>query len=325
MRELKITELEENQRLNKFLAKYLNKASQSFIYKMLRKKNIKLNNQKADGSEILIQGDTLQIYLSEDTLDKFMEAKFINESAGSLSIVFEDENILIINKPMGVLSHPNNNTDKDTVIDRILLYLNKKGEYSTKSDSTFVPAICNRLDRNTSGIVVCGKNLAAVQQLNEIISNNNMYKYYRAIVNGKLNEQGVLSGYHVKNNNTNEVKISKIEAPNSKKVLTEYTPIKYTADFTLLKINLITGKSHQIRAHLQSINHPILGDRKYGDENLNKWAKDKFAFNNQLLHAEEIFFKKADGALKYLEGRSFSAAPPSMFTKVENNIFNNRG
>lgn len=324
MRQVIITKLDENQRLNKFLAKYLNKASQSFIYKMLRKKNIKVNNKKADGSEILTQGDTLQIYLSEDTLVKFMEEKLINESAGSISIVYEDNNVLFINKPIGVLSHPNNNTDKDTVIDRILLYLNKKGEYNLETVSTFVPAICNRLDRNTSGIIVCGKNLAAVQQLNEIILNNNMYKYYRAIVNGKLSKQGALSGYHVKNNNTNEVKILESKFKNGKKVFTKYIPIEYTNDFTLLKINLVTGKSHQIRAHLQTINHPILGDRKYGNEKLNMWAKKKFSVNNQLLHAEEIFFKKADGVLKYLEGRSFFAAPPSIFIDVENNIFKSR-
>jgi len=321
MREINISKNEANQRLNKFLEKYLNKAPKSFIYKMIRKKNIKINDSKADGSEILTEGDILKLYLSEETIEKFMQEKTINEEAGAISIIFEDENILIVDKPLGVLSHPDTNTDRDTLIDRILSYLHKKGEFNIEKNSSFTPAICNRLDRNTGGLVVCGKNLATVQKLNEIIASGNMYKYYFAIVSGKLETKGKLEGYHIKDDNTNQVKITKQESQNGKKVYTEYTPVKYTDDFTMLNINLITGKSHQIRAHLQSIGHPILGDRKYGDSDVNKWAKERFAVNNQLLHAQKISFDEIDGILEYLQGESFYSEPTSIFKRVEKNIF----
>lgn len=325
MREIIITQNEENQRLNKFLSKYLNKAPSSFIYKMLRKKNIKINNIKATGSEILIKGDVLQLYLSDDTIENFMEEKVVNLNATPLSIIFEDSNILIVNKPAGVLSHPNNKVDKDTIVDRIHYYLYKSGDFKTHIESSFTPAICNRLDRNTSGIVICGKNLSTVQYLNELIANNNIYKYYRTIVKGSLKEKGTLVGYHVKDNHINQVRVSKNKVLNSKKVHTEYTPIKYTNDFTLLSINLVTGKSHQIRSHLQSINYPILGDRKYGDKELNLWLKRKFNISNQLLHAEKIHFYKAEGILRYLQGKSFSCSAPDNFKKVENDIFKDKG
>ena len=321
MREIKITKQEESQRLNKFLAKYLNKAPKGFIYKMIRKKNIKINDAKVDGSEILSDGDILQLYLSDETIEKFMEEKYVNEDADSLSIIFEDENILIVDKPLGVLSHPDSGADRNTLIDRILNYLYKKGEFDTDISSSFTPAICNRLDRNTGGLVVCGKNLGTVQQINKTILDNNMKKYYLAIVKGVIKEKGILKGYHAKDDATNQVKISEKEFENSKKVHTEYEPIKYTDDFTMLKINLITGKTHQIRAHLQSINHPIVGDRKYGDKEINNWVKEKFAVNNQLLHAQEIFFEKSDGIIKYLEGQAFSSEPTKNFKRVERVIF----
>ena len=170
MKEIKISEKEENQRLDKFLLKYFNKAPKSFVYKMLRKKRIKLNGAKAEGSEIITNGDVLSMYLSEETMDSFMEAKTVNKAQRHFGIVYEDDNILIVSKPAGLLTHPQSPQDKETLIDQILYYLHEKGEYSADKEASFTPAVCNRLDRNTGGIVIAGKNLQTVQAVNKAIA-----------------------------------------------------------------------------------------------------------------------------------------------------------
>ena len=316
MREINIGSLDEHQRLNKYLLKYLNNSSSSYIYKMLRKKRIKLNNKRADGSEILNNGDKIQMYLSDETIENFMNIKFINIHATEVEVVYEDENILICNKPIGVLSHPENKEDDNTMIDRILYYLYKKGEYNINLESTFTPALCNRLDRNTSGIIVCGKNLKASQHLNNMFHEKNISKYYITIVKGVTSSHGTLKGYHVKDKDNNQVNIYSDYVDNSNEVITKYKMLNKTESYTFLEIELITGKSHQIRAHLQKINHSIVGDTKYGDKKINKYIYDLTGLKNQLLHSQKLVFKDKNGFLSYLYGQEFLAKRPDIFTKT---------
>lgn len=312
MKEIKITEAAENQRLDKFLLKYFNKSTKAFIYKMLRKKRIKYNNSRAQGSEIIKAGDTVQMYLSEETMSGFISAREIKQAEKNFEIVYEDGDILICNKPPGVIVHPDKNNKNDTLIQMLLYYLHQKGGLN----ESFTPVICNRLDRNTSGIVICAKNLKTAQEINEALKNNRVEKYYIALVKGKVEKPGVLKGYHIKDD-SNHVKIFDEEISGSKPVWTEYTPIKVSSGFSLLQIKLITGRSHQIRAALKNINHPIIGDTKYGDPYINKKFKDRFNLNGQLLHAERIIFT---GNNKY--DKPFYARPPKLFENIIEKTFN---
>ena len=186
MKEIKITKNDSGQRFDKFLLKYFDKAPKSFIYKMMRKKRIKLNGGKADGNETLAEGDMVQMYLSEDTVDGFREKKSISTVERKFEIVYEDKNIIIVDKPAGVLSHAESKNDKDTLIDQILSYLYSKKEYVPENENSFAPALCNRLDRNTSGIVVVGKTAEAVRKLNEAVKNKRIRKLYMTLVKGEV-------------------------------------------------------------------------------------------------------------------------------------------
>ena len=321
MKEIEITQDEENQRLDKFLFKYFNTASKSFIYKMLRKKRIKHNRKKAEGNEMLKNGDTLQMYLSEETMNSFMEKKVLNKAERHFGIVYEDDNVLMVVKPAGLLSHPEKSSDKDTLIDQILYYLHEKGEYNPDKESTFTPAICNRLDRNTGGIVVAGKTLAAVQDINRIISEQKIKRYYITMVRGEMNEEKEFFGYHIKDGSINQVKVLKVETKGAKKIYTKVYPISVKDKFSLLEIDLITGKSHQIRAHLKTMGYPVVGDRKYGDDRINRGFREKYGLNNQFLFAHRIVWGEDHGALSYLSGREFVAKLSDNLYAIKNDYF----
>lgn len=321
MKEIKITSKEENQRLDKYLMKYFNKAPKSFIYKMLRKKRIKYNGKKAEGNEMIKNGDSLQLYLSDETMEGFMEEKTLNVAKRHFGIVYEDENVIFVSKPAGLLTHPEKDIDKDTLIDQILYYLYEKGEYTPSASSVFTPAVCNRLDRNTSGIVVAGKNLMAVQELNRAIQEKKLDKYYLAVVKGGIKKDGELTGYIKKNSDSNTSSISKTEMAGSKKVITKYKVIGESDKYNLLEIMLITGKSHQIRAQFSSMGHPLVGDRKYGNEVINKYFKVNYGLNNQFLHAYKIVLNINDGGLSYLSGREFTASLPEPLNTIKKDIF----
>ncbi len=323
MIEIKISEQEQNQRLDKFLLKYLNKANKSFIYKMLRKKNIKLNEKKAEGSEMLQLNDTVKLFLSDETIESFREVKEVKKSNKEVLVIFEDENVLVVNKPQGVLIHPDSSDKTDTMIDRVLSHLVENGSYNPSDSLGFTPAICNRLDLNTSGVIIVGKNLQSVQRLNYLFKNKLIDKNYKCIVVGRVEKGGTILGKHFKNAKTNEVKIlsHKVKNDELKDVETRYEVLEKAEKYTLLKVKLITGKSHQIRASLMNISHPIVGDRKYGDETTNMIYRRKYGINNQLLHAESLEIFDEDGSLSYLNGKEFVATLPRNFEKVYNDIF----
>lgn len=311
MKEIVVSNEASNQRLDKFLAKYLNDAPKSFIYKMLRKKNIKLNGQKAQGSEILAVSDCIRIFMSDETLDKFCSVKGVEFFAGELNIVYEDKHVLIINKPRGLLTHPSASSDRDTLLSRVLSHLHKNGEYDISKESVFTPGLCNRLDRNTTGIVVCGKTLTALQQLNKAIAERKSEKYYTAAVVGEIISKGVLEGYHSKDQKRN---ISSIKNSGDKLAITEYEPISVKNGYSLLKIKLVTGRSHQIRTHLAGIGHSILGDGKYG-------GAVKGAPRFQMLHAVSIRFFGLEGELDGLNGVVFTAEPAEDFLFYQEKLF----
>ncbi len=323
MREIKITENEMSQRIDKFLLKYLNKAPKSFVFKMLRKKNIKVNDQKVAENYILQKGDTVTLYLAEETILLFKEEQAKVEFAKPIDIIYEDDNILIINKPAGVLSQSNTADTKDDMVKRVSYYLSKGDNFKEDIDLGFKPSISNRLDINTSGIIICGKNQSAVSGINNAIKEHKIDKFYYVLVKGNVTETKTLYGYHTKDEETNMVVIEnhKPNHDDSTEVITKYEPVKTNGEYSLLKVTLITGKSHQIRAHLQSVGLYVVGDKKYGDAETNIFFRRNYGVPNQLLHAISLTIDGMKDNLTYLNGKTFDAPIPNKFNSVINMLF----
>lgn len=355
MQELYITTDHEGQRLNKFLAKYLDAAPQSFLYKMLRKKNIKYNNLKADGSELLQCGDKIQIYMTDETIAKFRKdgkvlvwngeqadsnpagdtegkespSKIRNEKnpLQDIPILYEDEHILIVNKPAGVLSQKAVASDY-SLNEQIVDYYHWIG----RQDAMFTPSVCNRLDRNTSGILLAGLSLPGTRMLSKILKERSIDKYYLTIVSGIVKKPTTIKGFLAKRRNHNQVVVfaSKEEAVRQGMdqpafIETRYEPIAYGHSgqeaFTLLRVKLITGKTHQIRAHLKSVGHPIIGDGKYGFKTVNAYLKKEYGLRHQLLHAYYVHFPdKMTEDFAYLAGSSYFAMPDQEFSTIADAI-----
>jgi 23S rRNA pseudouridine955/2504/2580 synthase len=264
MQTITITKANTNRRLDKFLFSYLNTAPENFIYKMLRKKNITLNEARAKGSEQLQAGDTVELYLADETIDKFRKAREIAAAKPLAGIVYEDDSFLVVNKPQGLPSHGMAGKD-DHLLGRVLFYLQESGAYDPSD--TFVPALCNRLDVNTSGLVICGKTLHALQEMNALFAGQKVDKEYITVVEGDLGKVGksrVLRRYYQKEGKSNVARV--INTANTMPVTTAYTVLAVSPDskYTLVSVNPITGRSHQIRAHFAAIGHPLAGDKKYG-------------------------------------------------------------
>lgn len=414
MREINVSTNEAGQRLDKLLRKYLKNANTSFIYKMLRKKNIVLNDKKAEGKEILNLGDSVKMYFSEETFatmtgrtGQYAGSAETNREAGknataqtasagksnaqthrsgssagtnsaqirrgasSVSasergdqrafdinefrkyIVYEDENLLVLNKPAGWLSQ-SDASGLPSVNERCLQYLMATGALTEAQLQTFKPGIANRLDRNTSGLILFGKTLPALQALAGLLRDRTMEKYYLAIVCGDIDHAQRIDGYLAKDEGTNRVEIRPQPFQDAVKIHTAYEPLKRSAaplngtvkrdadvhdgghdtkkrsgvcsredeaeatrhrdDYTVLKVHLITGKTHQIRAHLRAIGHPIIGDPKYGRKDANAYYRTHGGVKSQLLHAWELHFPETlDGPLQNLAGRTITAEPPKEF------------
>lgn len=302
MKTLIIGENDANLRLDKFLQKAVPLLPKPLLYKYIRLKRIKLNGKRCNISQRLIKGDELSLYIG----DEFFEEKSVSffDAPRELKIVYEDENILLADKPPGILVHEDENERRDTLINRILLYLYEKKEYYPQNELSFIPALCNRIDRNTGGIVIAAKNAEALRILNEKIKNREITKLYLCLVYGRLAKcAGILKGYHTKDTENNLVKILSAPVTNAKTALTKYKVLSVFPDSSLLEIELLTGRTHQIRAHMASIGHPLLGDTKYGTNRMNKGFKQKY----QALYSYKIVFSfKTDaGTLNYLKDRSF--------------------
>ncbi len=324
MRKVTISDLDAGQRFDKYLKKYLSKAQSGFIYKMLRKKNILLNEKKATGSEKLAEGDVITLYLSDDTIEKFSviesavpdkvsirtDGTHIMYKNYTIDILYEDEHIAFLNKPAGLLSQKAEKNDVSLVeIFESYVNITSKAALSVQK-----PGICNRLDRNTSGVVACGKTLKGLQALTEAIREKKVRKYYRCIVCGHMKDHMRLSGYLTKDERTNKARYFS-ERPDSRAVRIEtvYDTVERYKTASLLNVELITGKTHQIRAHLASCGNPIVGDIKYG-------AKKDPYLKHYLLHSYKLCFGKQQGALSGVSCKSIQAPIPWEFEEYTDKI-----
>ncbi len=297
MKNFQINDNEAGQRFDKYLKKLLSQAPGSFIYKMLRKKNITLNGKKADGSEKLNNGDEVKLFISDETFEKFSVTETITYPYLKLDIIYEDDDILIINKPVGMLSQKAAMEDI-SANEYIIGHLLKNGSITQEDLTTFRPSICNRLDRNTSGLLIAGKSLKGLQQMSEQLKDRSMEKYYLCLVKGRIETPQLIEGWLWKDEQQNKVKIYKEQQADSKYIKTGYVPLTVFENFTLLEVHLITGRSHQIRAHLSSMGHPIVGDSKYGNKKINILFAKSVKLHSQLLHACRM---------KFSDGREFTA------------------
>lgn len=260
------------QRVDKFLTKTFPELPQSMMYKAIRCKDIKCNRKRCEISTRLCEGDKLDIYIRDEFLQRPAdEGPQFMKAGTSLSIAYEDENILIADKPQGLIVHPDENYQNDTLIGRIQRYLYENGEYDPDNEQSFAPALVNRIDRNTSGLVIAAKNAAALRILNEKIRLREVSKKYLCIVYGEMKKkEDTLTGYLEKNEAQNRVYIDKKPGKNARTIITRYKTVALRPELSLLEVELLTGRTHQIRAHLASIGHPLMGDGKYGSNQQNK-------------------------------------------------------
>lgn len=346
---LKIKHIEAGGRLDKYLMKFLKEAPASFIYKMLRKKNIVLNGKKAAGSEFLKEDDEVKLYLSDETVVKFggkvissktadreyeatAEDELESGADNSLydrlknlkweydepQIIYEDRDIIILNKPVNVLSQIAKLGDV-SMNEWLISYLIRSASLSANDLLTVKPAVANRLDRNTSGIILAGKTLTGLRFLSDIIKTRKIEKYYLTIVKGEMKENITAEAYLLKNDSHNTVKIYKEKVQGADYIKTAYEVLKVSVGHSLLRVKLITGKSHQIRAHLSFLGYPVIGDGKYGLKSENTTYR-RMGLNSQFLHSYEIKFPEVEGDFSYLSSKSFKADLPERLKRVANKL-----
>lgn len=303
MKEFQIKKNDAGQRLDKFLTKAVKGLPISLMYKYIRIKKIKVNRARTEQKYVLKEGDVIQLFIK----DEFFDSPEKDNSAlanikPKLTIVYEDENIILCNKRPGVLVHEDDEGKDNTLIMHIKAYLYQKGEYDPENEQSFAPALCNRIDRNTGGIVIGAKNAEALRVMNEKIKNDEISKFYYCVVHGKMpRKSDTLTGFLIKDSEKNQVKIFDKQIKGSKNIITKYKVISEKNGMSLLEIELVTGRTHQIRAHMSYIGHPLLGDGKYG---INKDDRAK-GYKYQALYAYRLRFDFDDdnGALGYLNGK----------------------
>lgn len=336
MKKITVGENDAGQRLDRFLRKYLRNASLSHIYKMIRK-DVKVNGRRAGQKTFLNAGDEITLYISDDEF-----AGFIGNGRNSrktaprrtFKIIYEDENVLIVNKPAGLLVHGDGREKKDTLVNQVTDYLTARGSYDPGREKTFRPAAANRLDRGTSGLVMFGVNAGALRALTAMMRERDMVeKHYLTIVSGDFKEHRMLRGLAVKDEKKNMVSVDMYgkEGPAGRKnanssgkgreIETEVTPIARAESMTLLDVHLITGRTHQIRAHLSAAGYPVAGDMKYGNRALNKRLADRYGLRSQFLHAYKLIINDAYAPLEYLRGKSFTDPLPKKLAGMKGEIF----
>ena len=312
MKEIVVNRNDAGQRLDKFLTKLMPNLPQSMLYKGLRKDCIKVNGKHIkDGAFKINEGDILKIYFKDEFFEAPNPDTAFMQIAPQLDIVYEDENIILVNKRQGMCVHADDSGSTDTLIEHIKAYLWKKGEFLPEQENTFVPSLCNRIDRNTGGIVIAAKNAESLRILNQKIKDRELQKKYLCLIFGHLDKKsGVLKGYLFKDEQKKQVYIYDSPRKGAKSYSTRYKVIKEFSEYSMVEAELETGRTHQIRAGFASIGHPLLGDGKYGTNEINK----RFAYNGQALYSYKLkfVFNSDGGILEYLNGQEF---------KVENVTF----
>ena len=309
MREIKIAKNDAGQRLDKFLTKALD-LPVGLLYKSIRTKKIKINRKRAENNTVLNEGDVIQCFLAEEFFGKLDEAGDVSLSLDKiqpkLDIVYEDENIMLLNKRPGVSVHEDEDSKVNTLIAHVQAYLYQKGEYNPKDEQSFAPALCNRIDRNTGGIVIAAKTAEALRVMNEKIKLREIDKYYLAAVHGiPKKKEDTLTGYLLKDEKLNKVRVFDSNPPRgAKNIITKYKVVATRGSDALIEVELLTGRTHQIRAHMAHIGHPLVGDGKYG---VNKGDKAQ-GYKFQALYSYKLrfSFKGEETALEYLNGKEFS-------------------
>ena len=346
---LKIKHIDAGGRLDKYLLKFLKDAPTSFIYKMLRKKNIVLNGKKAAGNEFLKENDEVKLFLADETIVKFggkvtlsqtADREYVATAEDSIEsssddslynflkslkwefdepkVIYEDRDIIILNKPVNVLSQIAKRGDI-SMNEWLISYLINSESLTAEDMLTVKPAVVNRLDRNTSGIILAGKTLTGLRFLSDIIKARTLKKYYLTIVKGEVLKNFTAEAYLLKNDNHNTVKIYQDKVEGADYIKTAYEVLEVKGGHSLLKVELITGKSHQIRAHLSFLGYPVIGDGKYGIKSENTSYR-RMGLNSQFLHSYEIQFPKLEGEFAYLSGKKFNAKLPERLEKVSNKL-----
>ncbi len=308
------------QRLDRFMKKYLRRAPLSMIYKMIRK-DVKVNGRRAKEDSLLNEGDEVTLYISDEKITE-LSAPAENRAGcrKQFRTAYEDDNIIAVVKPKGLLTHGDSREKKNTLVNQVCGYLQGKGEYDPSVEKTFSPAPVNRLDRNTTGLILFGKNAESLRLLTAAIRNNvHVRKYYRTIVAGMFDKEMIIRSGLLKNEDRNTVKVT--DEDGAKTAVTIVRPVTAKNGFSLVEIELITGRTHQIRVHLSEKGFPLIGDPKYGDPGINRRMNKQFRLSTQLLHAYKLEFSDMPGLLSYLDGKMITAAPPPDFRRIQENLF----
>ena len=312
MRTLYIKDNDAGQRLDKFLTKTLKTLPLSLMYKQIRTKKIKVNRKRTEPKYVLQKGDTVELFIAEEFFQKQTDTSPLTSLKPKLDIVFEDKNILLVDKRPGLIVHSDDKEEQNTLINHIKAYLYQRGEYAPESENSFAPALCNRIDRNTGGIVIAAKNAEALRILNQKIKDREITKKYLLAVHGKMNpRQGFFKNFILKDENTNTVKVYDNRVKGSKTAETKYRVIEEKNNLSLVEAELLTGRTHQIRAQFSYVGHPLLGDGKYG---INKDDR-RSGYKCQALYSYKLTFDFTtdSGILSYLKGRTFEVKKDNIY------------
>ena len=315
MKELTVGKNDAGQRLDRFVGKAVPLLPESLLQKYIRLKRIKLNGKGSKRDVRVAEGDVLSLYINDEFFEKPTERNsYLKVGTPRLDIVYEDENILLADKKPGVLCHSAGEWDYNTLIANIQAYAYQKGEWRPREENAFAPALCNRIDRNTGGIVIAAKNAESLRILNQKLKDRELEKYYLCVIHGSMKQKsGVLEGWLTKDEKKNKVTVSERRTEGAKQIRTKYAVLAENGGMSLVEVELLTGRTHQIRAHFASVGHPLLGDGKYGSNALNKplGYKKQFLYSYKLKFA----FTTDAGILEYLNGRTFIA--PEVWFKSE--------
>ena len=324
MKEITISANDAGQRLDRFLKKYLKNASLSYVYKALRK-DIKVNGRRQKEDYMLSEGDALQLYIADSELAAFTEVKERRHRAKrQFQIIYEDGDLIVVSKPFGLLVHGDSTEKKDTLANQVTDYLIETGAYVPRLEKSFVPSPVHRLDRNTTGLVVFGKNAASLRTLSQMFrEDGHVRKFYFTIVYGCLDKQMHLKNMMVKDSDRNRVKVLPLSAKDGKYIETIVYPVLPGEDYSLVEVELVTGRSHQIRAHLSHCGHPVIGDSKYAGRAYAaqaRWLDETYALSTQLLHARKLEITDAPEPLEHLNGKIFEAPLPENWRTLERGL-----